>query len=127
MAEQEIKELKAPQGVEFYNIKSGDTHYLRSEPQIQGYINSSDKGVNASRGQDFGWRLGPSWVKKIRQFRKNSTKMELLASRNGGESPTDTQIMFTIYGEQLRKYEQQLEEGDAPFEETYLKNIAKLQ
>lgn len=122
---QEEKESVAPKGIGFFNIKSGETHYARLEAQIQGYINSSDIGINASRGQDFGWRLDSEWVKKVRQFRNNSTKMELLAAKNGGEAPTDVQIMYTIYGEQLRQFEQQLEDNESPFEEEYLKKISK--
>lgn len=124
--EQNVREERqGPKGIGFFNIKSGDTHYARSEPQIQGYINSSDMGINASRGQDFGWRIEPEWVKKIRAFRNDETKMALLVSKNGGQSPSDTQVLNAIYGDQLRQYQQQLEEGEAPFEEEYLRQISK--
>ncbi len=113
-----------PKGIGFFNIKSGETHYAQLEPQIQAFINSSDMGINASRGQDFGWRLEPEWVKKVKAFRKDEAKMEALVSRNSGQTPTTTQILYTIYGAQLRAAQQILEEGDSPFEESYLQQIS---
>jgi len=113
-----------PRGIGFFNIKSGETHYAQLEPQIQGFINSSDMGINASRGQDFGWRLEPEWVKKVKAFRKDETKMEALISRNSGQAPTTTQILYTIYGAQLRAAQQIAKEGEAPFEESYLQQIS---
>lgn len=113
-----------PKGIGFYNIKSGETHYCRLEAQIQAYINSSDMGINASRGQDFGWRLAPEWVKKVKDFRRNEVKMETLTNRNGGQKVTTTQVLYAIYGEQLRAAQQQADDNEAPFEEEYLSNIS---
>lgn len=113
-----------PKGIGFFNIKSGETHYAQLEPQIQAYINSSDMGINASREQDFGWRLEPSWVKKVKAFRKDETKMERLLDRNGGQKVTTTQILYAIYGEQLRAAAERAEDESTPFEEEYLQNIA---
>lgn len=113
-----------PKGIGFFNIKSGETHYARLEAQIQAYINSSDMGINASREQDFGWRLEPQWVKKVKDFRRNETKMEALVARNGGQKVTTVQILYAIYGEQLRAAQERAEEGEAPFEEQYLQDIA---
>lgn len=112
-----------PKGIEFFNIKSGETHYARLEAQIQAYINSSDMGINASRDQDFGWRLGPSWVKAVKAFRRNETKMELLTARYGGKVTTPN-ILYAIYGEQLRAAQERADENDAPFEDEYLENIS---
>lgn len=113
-----------PKGIGFYNIKSGETHYARLEPQIQAYINSSDLGINASRDQDFGWRLEPEWVKAVRAFRKNETKMQFLQDRNGGQKVTTTQVLYAIYGEQLRAAQERADENENPFEEEYLQNIS---
>lgn len=113
-----------PKGIAFFNIKSGETHYARLEAQIQAYINSSDMGINASRDQDFGWRLAADWVKAVKAFRRNETKMELLTSRNGGQKVTVPQILYAIYGEQLRAAQERADENDAPFEEEYLQDIS---
>ena len=113
-----------PKGIGFFNIKTGETHHAKMEAQIQGYINSSDMGINASRGQDFGWRLEPEWVKRVKDFRRNETKMEVITARNGGQKPTTVQVLYAIYGEQLRAVQEQAAENDAPFEEKYLSDIS---
>lgn len=113
-----------PKGVGFFNIKTGDEHYARLEAQIQAYINSSDMGINASRDQDFGWRLAPDWVKMVKDFRRNETKMQFLQDRNGGQKVTTPQILYAIYGEQLRAAQERAEDEDSPFEEEYLQKIS---
>lgn len=115
-----------PKGIEFFNIKSGDTHYCRLEATIQAYINSSDMGINASRGQDFGWRLAPSWVQKVREFRKNESKMANLGAKlrlEEDQSPSLIQILYAIYGAQLRAARVMAEEYENPYEEEYLQKI----
>lgn len=112
-----------PKGIGFYNINSGETHYAVLEAQIQAFINSSDIGINASRDQDFGWRLAPEWVRAVRKFRRNETKMQFLTDRNGGQKVTTPQILYAIYGEQLRAAQERAEEDESPFEEEYLQKI----
>lgn len=112
-----------PKGVEFFNIKTGETHFPRLEPTITAYINSSDLGINASRGQDFGWRLGKSWVTKVRSFKRDELKMERLMEKNSGREPSTAQILHTIYGEEMRAYHRKLEQNEAPFEQAYLDSI----
>lgn len=119
-----MAKIEEPKGIGFFNIKSGDTHYARSDAQIQAYINSSDIGINASRGQDFGWRLDKEWVMKVKKFRADSYKMERLTDKNGGKAPKITQILYTIYGEELRRYQQMLADSENPFEEDYLQSIS---
>lgn len=116
--------VEEPKGIPFFNVKSGETHYLKLEPQIAAYINSSDMGINASRGQDYGWKLGAEWVKMVKTFRRNNSEMATLTAKNGGNKPTTVQILYTIYGEQLRAYEEEVEEHENPFEEQYLQDIA---
>lgn len=122
VAEREKQE--GPKGVPFINIKSGETLYARLEPQIMAFINSSDMGINASRGQDFKWRLASEWVHKVKAFRRNESKMEVIATRNGGKSPTTTQILFAIYGEQIRAAKERAEENESPYEQQYQSDIA---
>lgn len=113
-----------PEGISFYSIRTGETHYCKLEPTIAAYINSSDIGINASRGQDYGWRLAPEWVKKVREFRRDTTQMSILTSKNGGQKPTLTQILYYMYGEQLQRYFESQEENENPFEEEYAQMIA---
>lgn len=120
----EVKQVEEPKGIGFFSIKGGETHYAKLEPTIAAYINSSDMGINASRGQDFGWRLDPDWVKRVRAFRKDNLQMSLLTQRNSGQKPTTVQILYYLYGEDLRAYQEELEDHDNPYEEEYLGKIS---
>lgn len=115
--------VQEPQGVPFYDTKSGDTHYLKTEPQIQAYINSSDMGINASRDQDMGWRLGAEWVKKIKRFKRDQNQMSILAARNGGQRVTTVQILYYLYGQQVAQYMEEMEDNENPFEEEYQRQL----
>lgn len=116
--------LEDPKGIAFFNIESGDTHYCRLEPTIAAYLNSSDMGINASRGQDFKWRLGADWVKRVREFRRDRMQMQLLSQMHDGQKPTTVQILYFLYGEDLRAYEEQSDEEGSPFEQQYQQDIA---
>lgn len=116
--------VEEPKGIAFFNVKSGDTHYCRLEPTIQAYINSSDMGINASREQDFGWKLASDWVKRVKAFRRDPMQMQILNARNQGQKVTTTQILYYLYGEELRAYQEDLEENENPFEEEYLQSIS---
>jgi hypothetical protein len=116
--------IAEPEGISFFSIRTGETHFCKLEPTIAAYINSSDIGINASRGQDYGWRLSPEWVKKVRDFRRDSTQMSILTAKNGGQKPTLTQILYYMYGEQLQRYFESQEENENPFEEQYAQMIA---
>lgn len=115
--------VQEPQGIPFYSIKTGETHFCKLEPTISAYINSSDMGINASRGQDYGWRLHPDWVKKVRDFKRDRTSMSILTAKNDGRKPTTTQILYYMYGEELANYYEEMEEHENPFEDAYLAAI----
>lgn len=122
-----MSQLKEPEGIAFFSIKTGETMHARLEPTIAAFINSSDMGINASRGQDYGWRLDPEWVKKIRAFRADEDAMDRLAAKlrlEDGQSPSTTQILYYIYGRQVRAYLQRLQEEEAPFADQYQRDIS---
>lgn len=116
--------LEEPKGISFFSIRTGETHYGKLEPTIAAYLNSSDLGINASRGQDYGWRLAPEWVQKVREFRRNPVQMSILTAKNGGNKPSVVQILYYIYGEQLQDYFASQEENENPFAEKYARMIA---
>lgn len=118
------KVTEEPKGIAFYSVKTDETHYCKLEPTIQAYINSSDMGINASRGQDFGWRLAPEWVKQVKAFRRDTTQMQILTARNGGQKPTTVQILYHLYGEELRAFQEDQDENENPFEEQYQRDIS---
>lgn len=119
--------LQEPEGIGFYSIKTGETFYAKLEPTIAALINSSDMGINASRGQDYGWRLAAPWVKKVRAFKSDEDKMEALAGKlrlDDGVAPNTIQILNYIYGRQVRAYLQSLQEYENPFEDQYQREIS---
>lgn len=119
--------LQEPEGIAFFSVKTGETFYGKLEPTISALINSSDMGINASRGQDFGWRLAAEWVNAVTDFQQDEDKMDTLAAKlrlEDGESPSTVQILNYLYGRQVRAYLQRLKETDAPFAEQYQKDIA---
>lgn len=119
--------LREPEGIAFFSIKTGETFYAKLEPTIAALINSSDMGINASRGQDFGWRLAPTWVKKVREFKADEDKMDALANKlrlEDGVAPSTIQILNYIYGRQVRAYLQSLQEHENPFEQQYQQDIS---
>lgn len=118
-------EPQEPLGIAFFNVKSGETHHAKLEPTIAAYINSSDMGINASRGQDYGWKLHPDWVKRVRAFRRDPMQMSLLASRNQGAKPTTVQILYYLYGQELAAFQEEQEENENPFEEQYQRDIGR--
>lgn len=117
-------QIQEPEGIKFFSIRTGETHFGKLEPTISAYINSSDLGINASRGQDYGWRLHPEWVKKIRDFRKDRNQMSILTAKNGGQKPTLTQILYYMYGEQLQQFFEAQEDNENPYEEAYAEALS---
>lgn len=113
-----------PKGIGFYRISTGETIYAKSDPQIQAMINSSDLGINASRGQDFKWRLHPDWVEKVKKFRRDEAKMGRLIDKNDGKAPSTSQILYAIYNNELRAVAAYAEENENPYEEEYLQQIS---
>lgn len=116
-------QVQEPEGIGFFSIRTGETHYCKLEPTISAYINSSDMGINASREQDYGWRLDPEWVKRVRLFKRDRVNMSILTTKNQGQKPTTVQILYFMYGEELANYYESMEENENPFEEAYLAAI----
>lgn len=118
-------EIQEPQGIPFYSVKTDEIHWCKLEPTISAYINSSDMGINASRDQDYGWRLAPEWVEKVRAFKRNRQQMQILTAAQDGRAPTTVNILYYIYGEQLAEYYSQMEDNENPFEEKYRQMVAE--
>jgi len=111
--------VQEPKGIPFFSIRTGETHFGKLEATISAYINSSNMGINASRGQDYGWRLAPEWVQKVRDFKRDATKMSILTAKNQGQKPTTVQILYYMYGEELARYYESMEEHENPYEQQY--------
>lgn len=113
-------------GIDFFNIKTGETIYVRRPAQIKAIIESSDMGVN--RQSDMGWRLGKEWVAKLRVARQDRQLMQDLATKYGGNEVTDRDLMVAVYTreanaeKQAKRYEE-----EAPYEQEYLESIKPVQ
>lgn len=114
--------MEKVKGIKWFNIQTGEERYTISEAQISAMINSSDMGINASRGQDFSWRLDPEYVKLVKNYRNNENKMSLLASNTDGPVD-DVKILFAIYTEQIRAAQARKQEERRPFEAEYLRKV----
>jgi len=113
-------------GIDFFNIKTGETIYVRRDAQIKALIESSDMGVN--RQSDMGWRLGKEWVQKLRVARQDRQLMQDLAVKFGGNEVTDRDLMVAVYSrEQNAEKQAQKYENDAPYEQEYLESIKPVQ
>lgn len=109
-------------GIDFFNIKTGETIYVRRDAQIKALIESSDMGVN--RQSDMGWRLGKEWVQKLRVARQDRQLMQDLAVKFGGNEVTDRDLMVAVYSrEQNAEKQAKRYEEDAPYEQEYLESI----
>lgn len=117
--------IQEPKGIPFYSVKTDEIHWCKLEPTISAYINSSDMGINASRDQDYGWRLAPEWVEKVRAFKRDRQAMQLLTAAQQGQTPTTVNILYYMYGEELANYYAQMEDNENPFEEKYRQMIAQ--
>lgn len=114
--------MSAIKGIDFFNIKTGETIYVRRDAQIKALIESSDMGVN--RQSDMGWRLGKEWVAKLREARQDRQLMQELATKFGGAEVLDRDLMVAVYTRE-RNAEKQAKryEDSAPYEQEYLESI----
>lgn len=109
-------------GIDFFNIKTGETIYVRRDAQIKALIESSDMGVN--RQSDMGWRLGKEWVAKLRVARQDRQLMQDLATRFGGTEVTDRDLIVAVYTREANAEKQAKRyDNDAPYEQEYLESI----
>lgn len=61
--------------IKFFNIRTGKTRKAETEPHISAFWASSDRGPNAHRGQDFGWRLAPETVVELERIQNDSEEL----------------------------------------------------
>lgn len=89
-------------GIDFVKIEDGemvDTIYVSRSPAIKAFINTSNMGPNAHAGQDFGWRLGPVWYKKLTEARNNPT---LLLGLGVTDDIDDSLLLMKLWNAEVR-------------------------
>lgn len=114
--------------IEFYNVNSGEKRTVDTEPLIAAFYNSGDQHANANVGQDFGWRLSPATIKRIREIKKDPNTLERLRSRYSltQDGITDTDILRYISEEDARKESQQTEVEEGAFARQYEDEVRAL-
>lgn len=113
-------------GIKFFNINTNETVTLELQPQIAAFINSSNLGINATRGMDKGWRIAPELAVDVEEFRQDMDKMRKLSDRISVpiEGITIPDILFFISEEQAaaeRRNAQLTETGK--YEDSYERMI----
>lgn len=81
-AERKAQEKKEAIGISFENIVSGEVRVCTTTEQIAAFVNSSDIGPNASKKQDFNWRLSPDDLVELERLKRDPAIMERIASNN---------------------------------------------
>lgn len=115
--------------IEFINIRSNEKKVVSTEPAIAAYYNSTDQHVNARLGQDMGWRLAPSTVRRIEQIKKNQVEMDRIAQAYnlpiGEVRDTDVLTWISRQDEIAEAREAEVQEGN--FEQEYRRELDKIQ
>jgi len=109
-------------GIDFFNVKTGETVWVKRSAQIKALIESSDMAVN--RQSDVGWRLGKVWVSRLREARSDRGLMQELSTKYGGNEVADRDLLVAVYRRELNAEKQAKKyEDSAPFEQEYLESI----
>lgn len=114
--------------IKFFNIKSGEERTVDTEPMIAAFFNSTDQHINALVGQDFGWRLAPETIKRIRQIKSNQETLDRIAqafSLLQGEV-SDTDILRWISLEDARAEAKKTETVQGDFSKEYDEQLRAL-
>lgn len=124
----DAKELEvATNGIRFFNVKTKEVRLADTEPLISAFYNSSDQSPNAHLGQDFGWRLAPELVVRIKKMKQDPAMVEQVARRFNipQENVGDTDYLWYIALEQIRDSE--IKDSDEDFTQEYEDEIRALE
>lgn len=67
--------------IRFFNIRSGEEQVAENEPHISAMWASSDHSPNITQGQDFGWRMAPEVVVKMKEIKQDPVLLQQIATR----------------------------------------------
>lgn len=81
-------DFQFPKEYEFFNVKTGEKRILKAsgsyaKHMINGFILASNLSRNASRGQDFGWRLAKPTLEVVQKAQRNPMIMREIATSKG--------------------------------------------
>lgn len=112
-------------GIQWFSVETGETVYTKREAAIKAFINSSNLGPNVHAGQDRGWRLGPEWVKRLEDARKNPDLIEVVTKGTGKIS--DANLVMELWAREVRAEKNRAiaDAEDRPFAQEYQEAISK--
>lgn len=113
--------------IKFFNVRSGETVEATTEPMIAAYFNSSDQNPNGLV-QDFGWRLAPETLKRVRAIQEDEDLVEKIADRYQIpiENVTITDFLRHISNEDDKKARQEASTDGNDYEREYEKQVRDL-
>lgn len=114
--------------IKFFNIRSGEIKTVDTEPLIAAFFNSTDQHVNARLGQDFGWRLAPETIARIREIQSNQNTLDRIAQTFNlpiGEV-ADTDVVRWISLEDARTEARKNQEEQSDHEAEYQRQLREL-
>lgn len=79
-ADRKSEEKAAATGIEFFNVRTGESRIAETIEHMAAFFNSSDLGPNA-RVQDYGWRLAPEVVVEMDRIREDEDLLEKIAAK----------------------------------------------
>lgn len=110
-------------GIKFENIRTGEVVVLERSAQIAAFLNSSDLSPNASKGQDYKWRLGVEIISQIDDIRKDVRLMQSIAQEKGmlvQDLSTHDLLYYIVQQQQAAKdLELEAAESNPEYEESY--------
>lgn len=114
--------------ITFFNVKTGEKRTVDTEPLIAAFFNSSDQHVNVQQGQDFGWRIAPETVKRIREIKANDTLMAKIAQtfQLVPDAISDTDVLRWISVEDAQAKSAQGQEQESDYTQEYEDQIRAL-
>lgn len=113
--------------ITFYNIRSREVRVAETEPMIAAMWGSSDRSPNAQYGQDFGWRLAPEVVVKMKRMRQDPDVIERIARRYKKSEEDITETDFLHYISQQTAIEDAPVAQEADYEDEYMAEIRRLE
>lgn len=116
-------------GIKFYNINSGEERMCDTEALITAFYNSSNLHVNATVGQDLGWRLSKETVRRMRDIQEDEEKMEKIVRRfrlNEESEVTDSHVLTYIFQQDLTNARKSEESKQGQFARQYEEDIRSL-
>lgn len=100
--------------IKWFNIRSKEVVVAESEPQISALWASSDHSPNITQGQDFGWRLAPEVVVKMKKIKQDYRTLADIAQEIGKnvDEVTEPDILTYISNTDAQAQDAMAQEGD---------------